>query len=176
MFEELYGFLVVFGFRASTERAQVLTFPGFGINLARIESVVTGFQFANHGNSPFFGYRLGTGSPGFGGTGSPGGGTIGSGEFGVMGIGVGVPGSTSGGKTGSTSGNVLSIDMAVLPKPSSARRTKVLTQTTCRANQQAVLQIRSFGIDFALNSGKRNLMLSGIVNIFAVVDLFSAAL
>ena len=46
--EILYVALVLFGRRAGLERAEVAALAGSGIDLAGIEPVLAGFQFANH--------------------------------------------------------------------------------------------------------------------------------
>ena len=49
MFEVLNGPLMLLGRRATLERSEVPPLPGFRIGLSRVEPVLTGFQFANHG-------------------------------------------------------------------------------------------------------------------------------
>src|SRR5437773_1077742 len=55
--KELHRALVLFGRGARLERSQVPAPAGFGIELARIESVRTGSKFSDHGGNPPNGFR-----------------------------------------------------------------------------------------------------------------------
>src|ERR1051326_4063399 len=46
--EVLYFAFVLFGCLASGKSAQILPFVGSGIFLSRVETIFTGFEFANH--------------------------------------------------------------------------------------------------------------------------------
>ena len=46
--EVLHGALVRFGLLARSEGSEVALLAGFGIFLARVQTVFTGLQFANH--------------------------------------------------------------------------------------------------------------------------------
>ena len=52
VFEILDGTLVLFSARPRRERTQVPTFTRLGILLARIETIATANELANHGASP----------------------------------------------------------------------------------------------------------------------------
>jgi hypothetical protein len=53
VFEELDSSLMLFRLRPSGERAQVSPLSSAWIDLARVETVLSGFQLANHGSLPF---------------------------------------------------------------------------------------------------------------------------
>jgi hypothetical protein len=48
-FEVLDGPLVLFGRGPGTKRAEIPALAGFGVWLARVQPILTGFQFADHG-------------------------------------------------------------------------------------------------------------------------------
>jgi hypothetical protein len=49
VFEELDGALVFLGCAARLERAEVSPAAALGVNLPRVESILAGLQFADHG-------------------------------------------------------------------------------------------------------------------------------
>jgi hypothetical protein len=49
VFEKLNGPLVFLGRAAGFERAEVAPAASFGVNFSRVETILTGLQFSDHG-------------------------------------------------------------------------------------------------------------------------------